>query len=134
MTSSAPHAPPGKKAPEQSAVVSCAPLQETNHPAARSIDLQPDIHGCPGKHGRQIWVRCGSGENTRGRSKRSKRSVRACPAERLLLSPSDLPERQPVVLCSSQRTEHGWRQRVPILSEGKARSQGSHAHTPTTGA
>ncbi len=52
---------------------------------------------------------------------RSKRSVGACPVERLLLSPSDLPERQPVVLCSSQRTEHGWRQRVPILSERKGK-------------
>ncbi len=26
----------------------------------RSVDLQPDTHGCPGKHGRQLWVRCGS--------------------------------------------------------------------------
>ncbi len=32
----------------------------------RSVDLQPDAHGCPGKHGRQLWVRCGSGDNTRG--------------------------------------------------------------------
>ncbi len=24
-----------------------------------SVDLQPDTHGCPGKHGRQLWVRCG---------------------------------------------------------------------------
>ncbi len=48
---------------------------------------------------------------------RSKRSVGTYPAERLLLSPSDLPERQPAILCSSQRDHHGWRQRVPILSE-----------------
>ncbi len=51
--------------------------------------------------------------------------------ERLLLLPSDLPERQPVVLCSSQRTEHGWRQRVPILSERKgeiAAKSCSYAH------
>ncbi len=32
----------------------------------RSGDLQPDAHGCPGKHGRQLWVRCGGGDNTRG--------------------------------------------------------------------
>ncbi len=65
------------------------------------------------------------------RNRRSKRSVGACPAERLLLSPSDLPERQPVVLCSSQRTEHGWRHRVPILSERKgkiAAKSCSYAH------
>ncbi len=31
-----------------------------------SVDLQPDNHGCPGKHGRQLWVRCGGGDNTRG--------------------------------------------------------------------
>ncbi len=35
---SAPHALPGRKAPEQNVVVSCAPLQETNHPAARARD------------------------------------------------------------------------------------------------
>ncbi len=51
---------------------------------------------------------------------RSKRSVGACLAERLLLSPSDLPERQPVILCSSQRDQHGWQQRVPTLSERKS--------------
>ncbi len=50
---------------------------------------------------------------------RSKRSVGTYPVERLLLLPSDLPERQPVVLCSSQRNQRGWRQRVPILSERK---------------
>ncbi len=50
---------------------------------------------------------------------RSKRSVGTYPAERLLLSPSDLPERQPVVLCSSQRDQRGWWQRVPILWERK---------------
>ncbi len=38
---------------------------------------------------------------------RSKRSVGTYPAERLLLSPSDLPERQTVVLCSSQRDQRG---------------------------
>ncbi len=32
----------------------------------RSGDLQPDAHGCPGKHGRQLWVGCGGGDNTRG--------------------------------------------------------------------
>ncbi len=32
----------------------------------RSVDLQPDAHSCPGKHGRQLWVRCGGGDNTRG--------------------------------------------------------------------
>ncbi len=32
----------------------------------RSVDLQPDAHGCPGKHVRQLWVRCGGGDNTRG--------------------------------------------------------------------
>ncbi len=99
----------------------------------RSVDLQPDAHGCPGKHGRQLWVWCIGGDNTRGgqphrtfilrgrepiprccdrhpiyrwrmkcwvprgtdqrnhpgtgrdvRCVRSKRSVGACPAERLL--------------------------------------------------
>ncbi len=50
---------------------------------------------------------------------RSKRSMGTYPAERLLLLPSDLPECQPVVLCSSQRNQRGWRQRVPILSERK---------------
>ncbi len=35
-TSSAPHAPPGRKAPGQGAVVSHAPLRETNRPAARA--------------------------------------------------------------------------------------------------
>ncbi len=58
---------------------------------------------------------------------RSKRFVRTYPAEKLLLSPSDLPERQPVVLCSSQRDQHGWRQRVPILSEIAVKSC-SYAH------
>ncbi len=32
----------------------------------QSIDLQPDAHCCPGKHGHQLWVWCGSGDNTRG--------------------------------------------------------------------
>ncbi len=62
---------------------------------------------------------------------RSKRSVATYPAERLLLSPSDLPERQPAILCSSQRDQHGWRQRVPILSERKgeiAAKSCSYAH------
>ncbi len=31
-----------------------------------SVDLQSNAHGCPGKHGRQLWVRCGGGGNTRG--------------------------------------------------------------------
>ncbi len=39
---------------------------------------------------------------------RSKRSVRTYPAKRLLLWPSDLTERHPAVLCSSQRDRHGW--------------------------
>ncbi len=62
---------------------------------------------------------------------RSKRSVGTSPAEKLLLWPSDLPERQPVVLCSSQRDQDGWRQRVPILSERKgeiAAMSCSYAH------
>ncbi len=61
----------------------------------------------------------------------SKRSVRTYPAERLLLWPSDLPERQPAVLCSSQRDRDGWRQRVPIPSERKgefAAKSFSYAH------
>ncbi len=65
------------------------------------------------------------------RCMRSKRSVGTCPAERLLLSPSDLPERQPAILCSSQRDQHGWWQRVPILSERKgkiAAKSCSYAH------
>ncbi len=32
----------------------------------RSVDIQPDNHGCLGKHGCQLWVRCGGGDNTRG--------------------------------------------------------------------
>ncbi len=62
---------------------------------------------------------------------RKKRSVGMYPAERLLLSPSDLPEWQPVVLCSSQRDQRGWRQRVPILWERKgkiAAKSCSYAH------
>ncbi len=62
---------------------------------------------------------------------RSKRSVGMYPVERLLLWSSDLPEHQPVVLCSSQRDQHGWWQRVPILSEGKgeiAAKSCSYAH------
>ncbi len=54
-----------------------------------------------------------------------------CPAERLLLLPSDLPECQPVVLCSSQRNQRGWQQRVLILSERKgeiAAKSCSYAH------
>ncbi len=57
--------------------------------------------------------------------------MRTCPAEKLLLSPSDLPERQPAVLCSSQRDRDGWRQRVPIFSEKKgeiAATSCSYAH------
>ncbi len=53
------------------------------------------------------------------------------PAERLSRLPSDLPERQPGVLCSSQRSQHGWRQRVPIFSERKgeiAAKSCSYAH------
>ncbi len=62
---------------------------------------------------------------------RSKRSVGACPVERLLLSPSDRPERQPSILCSSQKDQHGWQQRLPILSERKseiAAKSCSYAH------
>ncbi len=62
---------------------------------------------------------------------RSKRSVGTYLAERLLLSPSDLPERQSAILCSSQRDQHGWRQRVPIFSERKgeiAAKSYSYAH------
>ncbi len=125
MNSSAPHVPPGRKAPGQGAVVSRhlseKPIvQPRGLGTGRSVDLQPDAHGCPGKHGRQLWVRCGGGDNTRGgqphlstsylqmahrikcwaprgtdqrnhpgtgrdvRCVRSKRSVGACPAERLL--------------------------------------------------
>ncbi len=38
MNSSAPHAPPGRKAPGQGAVMSRALLRETNRPAARARD------------------------------------------------------------------------------------------------
>ncbi len=61
---------------------------------------------------------------------RSKRSVGTYPAERLLLLPSDLPEHQPVVLCLSAGGGRG----CQSFQKGKARSQRSHAHTPTTGA
>ncbi len=76
-------------------------------------------------HRMKCWAPCGTdlqnhpGTGRDVRYVRSKRSVGTYPVERLLLSPSDLPERQPVVLCSSQRDQHGWRQRVPILSERK---------------
>ncbi len=64
---------------------------------------------------------------------RSKRSVGTYPAERLLLSPLDLPERQPVVLCSRAReTSAGGGRGCQSFEKGKARSQRSHAHTPTT--
>ncbi len=62
----------------------------------------------------------------------SKRSVGTYQAERLLLSLSDLPERQPAILCLSQRDQHGWQQTVPILSErnGEIASKScSYAHT-----
>ncbi len=62
---------------------------------------------------------------------RNKRSVGTYPAKSLLLLPSDLPECQPVVLCSSQRNQRGWQQRVPILSERKgeiAAKSCSYAH------
>ncbi len=71
------------------------------------------------------------GSRRDARCVRSKRSVGTSPAEKLLLWPSDLPERQPVVLCSSQRDQDGWRQRVPILSERKgeiAAMSCSYAH------
>ncbi len=45
--------------------------------------------------------------------------------------PRELPERQPVVICSSQRDQCGWRQRVPILWERKgeiAAKSCSYAH------
>ncbi len=77
-----------------------------------------DQRNHPGTRGDVSCVRC-------------KRSVGACPAERLLLSPSDLPERQPTILCSSQRDQHGWQQRVPILSDRKseiAAKSCSYAH------
>ncbi len=73
----------------------------------------------------KCWAPCGTDQrNPPGtgrdvRCVRSKRSVGKYPAERLLLLPSDLPERQQVILCSSQRNLRGWRQRVPILSERK---------------
>ncbi len=182
---------PGKKAPEQSTVVSRAPLRETNHPATRARDRavcwtparysrlpgqawqsalgpvwrwrqHPRGAAPPHLHPQMTWthppmlwstsyprmahrMKCWAPRGTDQwnhpgtrravlRCVRSKRSVGACPAERLLLSPSDLPERQPVVLCSSQRTEHGWRQRVPIFQKGKVRSLQSHAHVTSTGA
>ncbi len=37
--------------------------------------------------------------------------------EALNVSHLDLPERQPVILCSSQRDQHGCRQKVSILSK-----------------
>ncbi len=73
----------------------------------------------------KCWAPCGTDQrNPPGtgrdvRCVRSKRSVGKYPAERLLLLPSDLPELQQVILCSSQRNLRGWRQRVPILSERK---------------
>ncbi len=53
-TSSPPHAPPGKNAPEQSAVVSHGPAPRNQSYSCeglgtgRSVDLQPDTHGLPG--------------------------------------------------------------------------------------
>ncbi len=66
--------------------MSCKRLQPSHHPCANlltlvparsteyiatgdsqaAVDLQPDTHGCPGKHGRQLWIQCGGGDNTRG--------------------------------------------------------------------
>ncbi len=42
-----------------------AVIQPWGFRTGRSVDLQPDTHGWPGKHGRQLWVRCGGGDNTR---------------------------------------------------------------------
>ncbi len=66
MTLSAPHAPPGSKAPEQNVSRSEKPIiQPRGLGTWKSVVLQPDTHGCPGKHGRQLWVRYGGSDNTR---------------------------------------------------------------------
>ncbi len=38
-------------------------IQPWGFGTGRSVDLQPDTHDCPGKHGRQLWVRCGGGDS-----------------------------------------------------------------------
>ncbi len=85
----------------------------------------PHLHPLQMAHRIKCWAPRGTDQrNHLGtgwdvRCMRSKRSVGTYPVKRLLLSPSDLPECQPAILCSSQRDQHGWQQRVPILSERK---------------
>ncbi len=88
-------------------------------PILRSISYPRMAHRmkCWAPRGTDQQNHPGTGRDVR--CVRSKTSVGTYPAERLLLSPLDLPEHQPVVLCSSQREQHGWWQRVPILSERK---------------
>ncbi len=58
----------------------------------RSVDLQPDTHGCPGKHGRQLQVRCG--DNTRGGQ----------PHRTFILG-----GREPIPRCCNRHPIHRWR-------------------------
>ncbi len=59
----------------------------------RSVDLQHDIHGCPGKHGRQLRVRCGAGDNTRGGQ----------PHRTFILG-----GREPIPRCCNRHPIHRW--------------------------
>ncbi len=58
------------------------------------VDLQPDAHGCPGKHGRQLWVRCGGGDNTRGGQLHRTFILRG---------------REPIPRCCDRRPIYRWR-------------------------
>ncbi len=60
----------------------------------RSVDLQPDAHSCPGKHGSQLWVRCGGGDNTRGGQPHRTFVLRG---------------REPIPRCCDRHPIHGWR-------------------------
>ncbi len=60
----------------------------------RSVDLQPDAHDCPGKHGRQLWVRCGGGDNTQGGQPHRTFILRG---------------REPIPRCCDQHPIYRWR-------------------------
>ncbi len=143
----------------------------------RSVDLQPDTDSCPGKHGRQLWVRCGGGDNTRGGQPH--RTIPRCCNRHPILGwrtewnagrhvewtseitrepdgtfaawgvrgPWGRTRRRgsycyPQISQSASRwfsarareTSAGGSRGCQSFQKGKARSQRSHAHTPTTGA
>ncbi len=153
-----------------------AVIQPWGFRTGRSVDLQPDTHGWPGKHGRQLWVRCGGGDNTRAGQPhrtfilRGREPIPRCCDQHLILGwrtewnagrpmgwtseitrepdgtfaawgvrgPCDVPsgEALTVILRSprARETSAGGGKGCQSFQKGKARSQRSHAHTPTTGA